>query len=153
MFVCELNRLDAGFLTHLRSALGGVIEQHLVEICPSNLVGIIGLRAITVFKVKLGPFARARAEKFAAEFFYEAGAQKLFVKTQPGERLHAERQKRFANVKTWKSLALEDDHPSPGPRQQGGCGAARRSSANDCDIVHAGLHLVLMVAHSSAVGR
>src|SRR4030095_7453120 len=116
MFVCELNRLDAGFLTHLRSALGGVIEQHLVEICPSNLIGIIGLRAITVFKVKLGPFARAGAEKCAAELLYEAGAPKFLVEIQPGKRLHAKRQQRLANVKTWKLFALEDDHPSPGSR-------------------------------------
>ena len=55
-----------------------MIEQHLVEVCPSNLIGIISLRAKTVFKVKLGPFARAGAETFAAELLYEAGAPEIF---------------------------------------------------------------------------
>jgi hypothetical protein len=123
-----------------------VIEQHLVEICPSNLIGIIGLRAITVFKVKLGSFARAGAEKFAAELFNEARAEKLFVEPQPGKRLHTERQKRFANVKTREFLTLEDDHTSPGARQQGGSGASCRSSPNDGDIVRCGLHSGIMLA-------
>jgi hypothetical protein len=73
----------------------------------------------------LVPSLEQALKKFAAEFLYEAGAPKFLVETQPGKRLHAKRQKGFANVKTWKLFAFEDDHPSPGSRQQGRCGTAR----------------------------
>src|SRR6266508_3773677 len=114
---------------------------------------MIGLGAIAVLEVKLGSTFRARADDFAAEFFHEPGAQKLFVQTQPGKRFHAEGQKRFADVKARKFFALEHDYAPAGARKQRRGSAAGRSSADDRDIVHGGTHRVLMLANFRALGR
>src|SRR6266478_2129565 len=114
---------------------------------------MIGLRAIAVLEIKLGSIFRARANDFATEFFHEPGAQELFVQTQPGKRLHAERQQRFANVKSRKFFAFEDDYAPPRAREQRRGSAASRSSSDDRDIVRGGAHRVLMLANFRALGR
>ena len=69
-----------------------MIQQHLIEITACDLISVIGLRTITVLEVKLGSSVGARADNFAPVLFYEPGAQKFVVQTQPVKRLHAERQ-------------------------------------------------------------
>jgi hypothetical protein len=125
---------------HFRPAFGSVIEQHLVEIGSRDLISVIGLRTEPVLKIKFGSPLGTRSKDFAAEFSQETGARKFFVQLQPAKRFHAEGQKRFANMKAWKFFALKYDHSSSSTREQRSGGAASRSSANDCDVVHVDLH-------------
>src|SRR5439155_271773 len=60
----------------------------------------------SVVKIKFGALIGTRSKDFTAEFFQEPCAQELLVQLQPGIRLHAKRQQRFANVKARKPLAL-----------------------------------------------
>src|SRR4029077_658272 len=136
----ELDFFNCGLLMHFRTGFGGMIEQHLVEITARHLVSVIGLRTVAVLEVKLGSRIRARAHDFAAVFFYEPCAQKFFMQPEPGERFHAERQQRFADVKPRKFFAFEYNHSAPGTREQRSSRAAGWSASNDRDIVHAAAH-------------
>src|SRR5262245_26539265 len=118
-----------------------MIEQYLVEITACHLISVIGLRAIAVLKVKLGSTVGARAHDFAAVLFYEPGAQEFFVQPESGKCLHAERQKRLADVKSWKFFALQKNHTTSGAREQRRGRAAGRSASYDRDIVHRVFHL------------
>src|SRR6266480_58098 len=126
------------------AALSSVVQLQLIKITACDLISVIGLRTIAVLKVKLGSRFRARAEDFATELFHESGAQEFFVKPQSGKCFHAERQQRFANVKSRKSFAFEDNHAPPGACEKRCGSAARRSSPYDSDIVHCELHRVLI---------
>ena len=68
------------------------------------------------------------------------------MQIQPGKRLHAERQQRFADVKTRKPLAFKDNHAPPGSREQRRHGAAGRSSADDSDVVNRVRHAAINLA-------
>src|SRR5262245_4359495 len=114
-----------------------MIEQHFVEIAACYLISVIGLRTVTVLKVKLRSTVGTRAHDFAAVFFYEPGAQNFFVQPEPGKCLHAERQQRLADVKSRKLFALEKNHATSGAREQRRGRAAGRSAAYDRDIVSA----------------
>src|SRR5262249_6775755 len=91
---------------------------------------------------KLGSTFGARAHDFAAVFFYEPGAQEFFVQPESGKCLHAERQQRLADVKSWKLFALEKNHATSGAREQRGGRAAGRAASYDRDIVHRVFHLL-----------
>ena len=78
-------------LAHFRAAFGGVIEQHLVEVGPRDLIRMIGLGAKGVLEIKFGPLLGTGAKHFAPEFFHEPGAQKFFVQLEAGKRLHTKR--------------------------------------------------------------
>src|SRR5438067_1085237 len=114
---------------------------------------MIGLGAIAVLEIKLGSSFRTCANDLAAEFFHESGAQKFFVQTQPSKGLHAERQERFADVKARKFFALEHDHAPASAREQRRSNAASRSSSDDRDIVHGGVHHALSLANFRGFGR
>src|SRR5262245_6891783 len=106
-----------------------MIEQKLIEIAACHLVSVIGLRAITVFKVKLRSAIGARAHDFAAVFFYEPGIFKFLVQPEPGERFHAERQQRLSDVEARKFFPLENnDSASCACEQRRSCAAGRSTS-------------------------
>src|SRR5438477_6772181 len=126
-----------------------MIQQHLVEITACHLISVIGLRTIAVLKVKLRSSVRARAHDFAAVFFYEPGTRKFFRQPKSGKCLHAERQQRLADVKPRKLFALEENHASSGAREQRGGRAARRSAADDSDVVNCVRHAAINLASLS----
>src|SRR5207244_6444880 len=70
----------------------------------------------------------------APKFFEKAGTQ-LFLKAKPGKCLHAERQKRLADVETGKLVAFEHDHASPCFAEQGRRGAAGGAAADNRNII------------------
>src|SRR5437762_9977656 len=121
-----------------------MIQQHLVEITACHLISMIGLRTIAVLKVKLRSSFGARAHDFAAVCFYEAGTRKFFLQPEPGKCLHAERQQRLADVKPRKLFALEENHATPGAREQRRSRAAGRSASYDRDIVRAAVHRLIL---------
>src|SRR5215467_1299201 len=121
--VRELNAINRSLLAHFRAGFGGMIEQQLVEITACDLIRVIGLRAVAVLEVKLRSSVGARTHDFAPVLFQEPGAQNFLMQTQPGKSFHTERQQRFADVKPWKSFALEHNHAAPREREQ------RRGSA------------------------
>src|SRR5438128_12419168 len=123
-----------------------MVEQDLVELRSRHLIRVVGLGAIRIFKVKLVTFFRARAEHFAAELFHEPGAEKLLVQAESGERPHAERQKRLANVKTRELFPLKDNDAPPRAREQRSRRASGRTAADDRDIVHVDLHCFMRLA-------
>ncbi len=96
----KLDALDRGFLAHLGPVFGGVIEQQLVELRPRHLIRGIGLRAEAILEIEFHPFLRTGARHLAAVFPEETGLLEFLVQTEPGKRLHADREKRFADVKT-----------------------------------------------------
>ena len=145
-FVGEIDLLDAGFLAHFRAVLRGMIEEELVEIGARDLVGTVHLRAKAVFEIELHPIAAAGAEHFAAELFHEAGPREFLVQTEPGESLHAEREKRLADMETRELFALEDDDAAPRAREQGGRSAARRPAADYRHVIGFAAHWVTKVA-------
>src|SRR3954470_9846810 len=104
-----------------------MVQQKLVEISARDLVRAIGLGAKAVFEVKLYPVAAAGAVHFATEFVHEPGLGEFLMQAEPSESLHAEREKRFANVETWKLVTLDDQDAATRAREQGGSGAAGRS--------------------------
>src|SRR5467141_3109730 len=106
MFVRELSAIDRHFFVDLSPDFARVIEQEFVEIRSSDLVSVVGLGTESVFEIELCSGFRAGAEDFAAELFEETGAPEFLVQSKPGERFHAERQQRFADVKPWKLFAL-----------------------------------------------
>jgi hypothetical protein len=152
-FFRELNLIDAGFLAHFGAAFRGVIEQELVEIRARYLIGAVRLRAKAVFKIELHALPAAGAVHLAPELFHKTGARELFMQTQPGESLHAERQQRFADMEARKLLPLQNDHATPGPRQQGARSAARRPTADDRHVVHFAAHWVTKVANFPGMKR
>jgi hypothetical protein len=75
------------------------------------------------------------------------------VQSEAGERFHAERQQRFADVKPWKLFALEDNDAPIGSREQRSCGASGRTAANDPDVVEVSIHLLIMLTSFNAKQR
>src|SRR4030095_6237474 len=106
-----------------------MIEQHLVEITACHLISVIGLRTIAVLKVELRSSVGASAHDFAAVFFYEPGAQKLFVQAEPAKGFHAERQQRLTDVKARELFPLEKKHATSGAREQRRSRATGRSAS------------------------
>src|ERR1043166_3983003 len=86
----EIDSLHRSLFVHVCAGFPRMIKQHLVEITACHLISVISLRMVAVLKVKLRPVLGARADDFAAVFFYESGMQKFFVQTQPRKRFHAE---------------------------------------------------------------
>ena len=70
----------------------GMIEQHFIELGSRHLVRPISPGSEPILKVKLGRFLSSCFRDFAAKFFDKMRAQ-FFLQTEPGECLHAERQK------------------------------------------------------------
>src|SRR5262245_59218012 len=62
------------------------------------------------------------------------------MQPEPGERFHAERQQRFADVKSRKRFAFEYNHPPSGPGEQCRSRAAGRSASYDGHIENAAPH-------------
>src|SRR4029077_10663834 len=106
----ELDSINRSLFVDFRAGFGGMIQQHLIKITAGYLIRMIGLRTIAVLEIKLRSGFRTRAEDFAAELLHEPGTQEFFMQPQPGKRFHAERQERFADVKTRKLFAFEDNH-------------------------------------------
>src|SRR5439155_17163489 len=65
----------------------------------------------------------------APKFLDKVGAQ-FFLETEPGKCLHAERQKRFADMKTRKFFAFEHNNTTPRFAQQRRRGAAGGAAAD-----------------------
>src|SRR4029078_3475379 len=98
-----------------------MIEQNLVEITTCDLISVIGLRAIAVLKVKLRSTVGTRAHDPPAVLFQDPGIHKFLVQPEPGKRFHAERQKRFADVKAREFFTLEKNDAAPGTGEQRRC--------------------------------
>jgi len=116
------------------------------------LIGAIAARLEAVFKIKFHPPCSTRGHDFPAEFRQES-AIKFFADAKAVECLGAEWQKRFADMKARKFLALENDHAPTRAREQRRGGTAGGSSTNNADIVHIDLNLVFMVAKIAAKQR
>src|ERR1051325_861200 len=105
----ELHGFNWSLLVHFRAALRRMVEQELVEITAGYLIGVIGLRAISVLEVKFCARIGARAHDFAPVLLQEASARKFCVQTEPRKCLHTERQEGLPDVKARKLLALEQN--------------------------------------------
>ena len=118
----------------------------MIELGARDLISAIALGSKTILKIKLYAFGPARRRDLAAEFWHERRVQ-FFADPQTIERSHAEGEERFADVKSWKLLALEYNHAPPGFREQRRRRASRRPTANDRDVVDVDLvHLVIKLA-------
>src|SRR5207249_11872905 len=117
----------------------------LVEIGASHLIGAIAARLEAVLKIKFHPPCSTRGHDFPAEFRQES-AIKFFADAKAVECLGAEWQKRFADMKARKFLALEKDHAPARAREQGRGGAPGRSAADDSDVVNRVRHAAINLA-------
>src|SRR5260370_14703354 len=115
-----------------------MIEQQFVEIGTRHLIGAVALRTKAVFEIKLYAFGPAGSNDLAVEV-WQKRAVEFFAHAEAIERLHAERQKRFTDVKSRKLLPLEDDHAPAGFREQRRRRAARRPATDDCNVIDVGL--------------
>ena len=75
------------------------------------------------------------------------------MQTESRKCLHAEGQKRLADMKPRKLFALKEDHAPPGAREQRSGNAPGWPTANDSDIVHVDVHPVGMLANYASFGR
>ena len=91
--VGESDVFDRSLLAHFRAAFRGVIEQEFVELRPRHLIGAVRPRAKAILEIKFHALFAARSVHLAAKFFHETGAGEFLMQTEPGESLHAERQK------------------------------------------------------------
>ena len=69
------------------------------------------------------------------------------MQSEPGKRVHAERQQRFTNMKPRKFLALENDDAATSAREQRRGGAAGRSAADNSGVIYFRAHRSLMLAN------
>ena len=134
-----------GFLTNFSAVLARVIKEELVEIGASHLISAVAVGLEAVLKIKSYAFRSTRRHNLAA-VFRQKGAVKFFADAKAVERLHAEWQQRFADMKARKFLALENDHAPARAREQGRGGAPGRSAADDSDIVNRFRHAAINLA-------
>src|SRR5438874_11317839 len=73
--------------------------------------------------------------------------------SEPGKRVHAERQQRFTNMKPRKFLALENHDAATSAREQRRGGAAGRSAAHNSGVICFRAHRSLMLANFPRFGR
>src|SRR5439155_14345974 len=131
----ECDFFNFGFLPNFSAVLARVIKEEFVELGASHLIGAVASRLEAVIKIEFHAPRSACRHDFSA-IFWQKSAIKFFADAKPVERLGAEWQKRLADVKARKFVALENDHAPARTRQQGRGGAAGGSSANDADVVH-----------------
>src|SRR6266481_3238273 len=111
-----------------------MIEQQFVEIGTRHLIGAVALGTKAIFEIKLYAFGPACRHDLTAEL-WQKRAVEFFADSETIEGLHAERQKRFANVKSRKLFPLEDDHAPAGFRQQRRRGASGGSAADNRNVI------------------
>jgi hypothetical protein len=140
------------FFADFRSVLARMVEQHFIELGPRYLVRAIALGTETVFEIKLYRARSTGGHDFAAVFRQKVRIE-FFTNTKPIERLHAERQERFANVEAREFFALQNDHAPPGLGEQRRRRAARRTSANDGDVIDVDLFHSLILAKLAPIQR
>src|SRR5438270_410852 len=152
-FIRKIDFIHAGFFANLSATFRGMIEQDFVEVSAGDLLRAVGLRTETVFKIKLHAVIATGAVHFAAKFFHEPGLGEFVVQSEAGERLHAERQERFADVEARKLVALEHDDAASGAGEEGGSHTTGRSAADNCYVIRLAAHWVTKVANFAAKQR
>ena len=131
----DRDSLYFGFLTNFSAVLARVIKEEFVEIGASHLIGAVAVGLEAVLKIKSYAL-RSTCRYNLTAVFRQKGAVKFFAHAKAVERLHAEWQQRFADMKARKFLALENDHAPTRAREQRRGGTAGGSSTNDADVVH-----------------
>ena len=128
------------FLTNFRAILRRVIQQKLVKMRASHLIGVVAFRAISILKIEFYSSLTVGTGHLTAEFFDKTGAQEFFMHAEPGKDFHARGQERFTDMKARKFFPLAHDHAPAGPRQQRCRRAARGAAADDRHVVDSVRH-------------
>ena len=127
-----IGKLDAGnpaTLDHFGPGGGGVLQQHMVELRSSDLVGGIEALVPALSEVEMRWLIMPRRDKFDA-VFGDAYPGDLFRDAEFVEQRHVHRQQRLADVEPGVMVFLKQHNARAAACQQGRDGGPCRASAD-----------------------